>query len=46
MALDSQPEPTLGPAPEEFSNPWDVVIEEEDDVDPYKDIEDMPELSP
>ena len=50
MAPESQPEPTLGPssssAPEEFPNPWDVVTKEENDVDPYKDIEDMPELSP
>ena len=33
-------------APEEFSNSWDAVTEKEDDVDPYEDIEDMPELSP
>ena len=50
MAPESQPEPTLGPssssAPEEFPNTWDIVTEEENDVDPYKDIDEMPELSP
>ena len=51
MVPESQLEQTLGPssssAPKEFPNPWDVVTEKEDDVDPYKDIEeDMPDLSP